>query len=176
MLKENVQGIYKIFCTGNGRVYIGQSVDTKKRLSEHRRNLEKGIHSNTILQHTYNKYRDKAFFVEVLEEVFDTNLLTERENYWAKYYNAFDEKMGFNICPIRPREYDSKVHAEKVMGMKNGNCKITDKQVVEICKLINEGRDLNLIADIYSVSRNAIRSIKIGRTRRNISEKYLKLG
>lgn len=175
MLKGSVQGIYKIFCIKNGKIYIGQSIDTKKRLHEHRRNLEKGIHSNSILQYAYNKYGEKAFIVEVIEEVLDANILTERENYWAKHYNAFDEKMGFNICPIKPKEYDSKIHAEKVMGMKNGNCKITDKQVVEICKLINEGRDLNLIADIYSVSRNAIRSIKIGRTRRNISEKYLEL-
>lgn len=49
-------GIYIIKNNHDGKVYIGQSVDIKRRINHHKRQLIKGVHKNTYLQRAYNLY------------------------------------------------------------------------------------------------------------------------
>jgi group I intron endonuclease len=49
-------GVYMIYSITTERAYIGQSVNIKNRLRDHKSVLKKGKHTNTHLQHIYNKY------------------------------------------------------------------------------------------------------------------------
>lgn len=173
------QGIYKIECLANGKIYIGQSVDIRCRANEHRRALEKKAHNNDILQNSYNKYGKESFRFSLVEKIKNREDLTDREKYWADYYNCFDLKKGFNICKIVKdvkRGVDTSViHAKKVMGSNNGNSKLLEKQVIEICKLLNEGKlSCTEIAKRYGVTYKTITHIRNGARWDHLSALYLK--
>lgn len=53
-------GIYKITNLINNKFYIGSSSDLKKRLYEHRRELNLGVQANKHLQSAWNKYGKKT--------------------------------------------------------------------------------------------------------------------
>ena len=61
-------GIYMIRNTINDKLYIGKSVDVKKRFREHKHELRLGRHHNVYLQNAWNKYGEGAFEFLVLEE------------------------------------------------------------------------------------------------------------
>lgn len=88
-------GIYKITNTINNKCYIGQSINIEIRWKQH-------IYESKILQHKYkiylamNQYGIDNFIFEILEECpLDKNILNEREKYWIKYYNSFED--GYNM-------------------------------------------------------------------------------
>lgn len=87
-------GIYMIYCDGNGRRYVGSSVDIHKRWKDHRITLKRGRHGNQHLQNAYNKYGYKAFTYSILEEVSRDRLI-EREQFWMDLL-----KPEFNIAPF----------------------------------------------------------------------------
>ena len=45
-----MQGIYKISCSQEDKVYIGSSVNIARRWVEHRRDLNRGTHHCSFLQ------------------------------------------------------------------------------------------------------------------------------
>lgn len=61
-----VSGIYIIENLADGKIYIGQSVDTHKRLRNHRSSLERGDHKNLHLQRAYWKYGSRLFSFRLL--------------------------------------------------------------------------------------------------------------
>lgn len=85
-------GIY-IIVSPKGKVYVGQSVNLRKRKYEHFRLLRSQKHSNKHLQRAYNKYNgDLEFYV--IEYISDISILTEREQYWMDAFNSYD--CGYN--------------------------------------------------------------------------------
>lgn len=70
-------GIYKITNKINGKFYIGQSVDIKRRFTEHRNPHGK----ETSLKLAIKKYGKENFLFEVIEECSAQDL-DEREVYW----------------------------------------------------------------------------------------------
>lgn len=87
-------GIYKITCNQNNKVYIGQSTSIKRRWAQHKLELKKGIHSNRYLQRVYDKYGEESFVYEILE-LCSSDKLNEREKFYIKLFNSFEE--GFNL-------------------------------------------------------------------------------
>ena len=60
-------GIYKIENKVNGKVYIGKSEkDIIERWDSHLYYLRRGNHSNSHLQHSYNKYGEHSFDFSIL--------------------------------------------------------------------------------------------------------------
>lgn len=172
--KSNQQGIYSIKCLKNNKIYIGQGIDIRRRFIEHSRSLRQGRHNNTIMQNAYNRHGEKSFEFRILEIVPDADLLYEREAHWCNVYNAFDKKKGFNICPIIKNEFDKDEFAQRVMGSKNGNSKLTEIDVRKICKILNKGNiPVSKLADTYGMTERSVRDIKIGRTWRQVSVNYL---
>lgn len=172
--KSNLKGRYRIKCLENNRIYIGQGIDLKRRLWDHRRELRKGVHNNDIIQNAYNKYGEDSFSINILEIVDNIDDLYNREAFWCKYYDSFNREAGFNICPIIKDEFDRDEFAKKVMGSKNGKAKLTEKDVKEICEIINEGSlSIIQIGLKYKVRRETIKDIRKGRTWRQVSSKYL---
>ncbi len=62
-------GIYLIKCKPNDKNYIGQSLNIKHRINEHKSNLRKNRHSNCHLQNAFNKYGEEQFEFKVLYEM-----------------------------------------------------------------------------------------------------------
>jgi group I intron endonuclease len=77
-----MHGIYKIYCTANGKSYIGSSVDIKKRWICHKSELENKKHRNRHLQNAWLKYGSEAFEWSVLELVLLADNLISREQHW----------------------------------------------------------------------------------------------
>lgn len=82
-------GIYKITDKISGKSYVGQSMNIFSRWKEHARNIRKGkgINENGVPL----KLENLTF--EILE-LCSTEELDDREIYWIKYYDSYNN--GFN--------------------------------------------------------------------------------
>jgi group I intron endonuclease len=89
-------GIYLIKCTGNGKVYVGQSIEIEKRKYAHFNKLRLGRHRNPHLQNAFNTYGEEAFEHTTLELTPIENL-NERELYWINRLNSQTPACGFNL-------------------------------------------------------------------------------
>ena len=94
---DTICGIYMIKNIVNGKVYIGKSFDIKKRWSNHKYELNKGIHVNNHLQNAWNKYGENSFEFSIIEECNEDNL-SNKEIYWIKetdaYHNGYNQTEG----------------------------------------------------------------------------------
>ena len=86
-------GIYKITNLINGKIYIGQSVDIKRRFSEHQ---SKGISSRIPLDRDIQKYKKENFLFEVIE-CCSIEELNAKETYWILYYNSNVNNYNFSL-------------------------------------------------------------------------------
>jgi group I intron endonuclease len=62
----NNSGVYQIRNKVNGKLYIGSSVNLKRRKTAHFSELKRGIHHSGKLQNSYNKYGADSFVFEVI--------------------------------------------------------------------------------------------------------------
>lgn len=79
---NELPGIYCIINKKTGKRYIGQSLDVNKRICTHRSSLFNGYHASEELQKDYNELGIDSFEVFLLEEIFDTEKLKQREDHW----------------------------------------------------------------------------------------------
>lgn len=89
-------GIYKIENIINGKVYIGQSLDVKKREKTHINELRLNKHCNCWLQDDWNIYGEDAFTFEVIHKCRSV-YLNQAEKYYIDKYEATDREHGYNI-------------------------------------------------------------------------------
>lgn len=76
-------GIYTITNSINGKIYVGSSVNIKRRWQRHKRELRTNQHANTHLQRSYDKHGADAFIYAIVEFVeVDKKLLYEAEQRW----------------------------------------------------------------------------------------------
>ena len=92
------RGIYKITNVINGMIYIGSSVELKKRIAQHKSDLRNNRHHSPRLQNSFNKYGEENFVFEIIEELdCDRETLREVEQHYLDKYNSYDRNTGFNI-------------------------------------------------------------------------------
>lgn len=77
------------------RFYIGSAVNFCERLRGHKKSLSINSHGNYYLQKHFNKYGKDDLSFEILERVYDKNLLIKREQYYIDLMQP-----TFNICKI----------------------------------------------------------------------------
>ena len=101
-------GIYVIRNKVNGKIYIGSSIDMRKRWHIHKYYLCSNNHNNRHLQSSWNKYGEENFELIVVETVSDKNNLIKREQYWI-------DKHNFNDL------YNIRLNAQSNLGLKHTN-------------------------------------------------------
>ena len=86
--------IYKITNDINNKVYIGQTIKTlTKRWQQHKCNSTKEYFKQIVLYKAFKKYGIEHFHIEEIEEV-ENDLLDEREKYWIRCYDSYNQ--GYN--------------------------------------------------------------------------------
>ncbi len=85
---NNIIGIYKIINKFNNKIYIGSSINIRKRINRH---------FNDYLQNAWNKYGEEIFTYEVLEIIYNVNDLMDREQHFIDINNASNIKFGYNL-------------------------------------------------------------------------------
>lgn len=88
--------IYKATNLINGKIYIGKTMRTlQERIQDHK---EAFRYKDTVFYNAIKKYGIENFYWEVIEEVFDSKKLDEREIFWIKELDSIiDNKHGYNM-------------------------------------------------------------------------------
>lgn len=100
-------GIYMIENLVNHKRYIGKTIDFNRRTYLHLHYLRSGLHKNSHLQNSWNKYGSENFRIvlfddrtlecESLSRLDINKLLNELEIAWIKFYKSSDENYGYNL-------------------------------------------------------------------------------
>ena len=90
--------VYLITNTTNGKVYVGKdSHGPKTRWGSHIRALKNQKHSNTHLQHAWNKYGNLAWSYKILKESKSVKEMNLLETYYiTEVYHSNNPKFGYN--------------------------------------------------------------------------------
>lgn len=149
-------GVYKITNTINGKLYIGSSIDLKKREYAHFYNLRNNTHDSKYMQNVFNKFGENILIFSIIEYVENVDILLDREQYWIDYYNVCDRRYGYNTCPTAGNRLgcltsdETKVKLSKI----NMGKKLSDEHKMKIKKgnmgkkVSNESRKKMSIAKI----------------------------
>lgn len=135
--------IYKITNNVNGKVYIGQTIQTvKERFYQHCATKCSDSVLNMAIHRAIKKYGKSNFTIEVIEEV-EQNILNDREKYWIKYYNSY--KNGYNSTE----------------GGQDGAKSFKTLDVESIIREYNSGKSLRSIGNTFKVDKQTIKDLLI---------------
>lgn len=135
--------IYKITNNVNGKVYIGQTIQTiKERFYQHCATKCSDSVLNMAIHKAIKKYGKSNFTIEVIEEV-DKDSLNDREKFWIEYYNSYNN--GYNSTR---GGQDSSTY-----------CKELDTE--SIIKEYNSGKSLRSIGNTFKVDKQTIKDLLI---------------
>lgn len=109
--------IYKIECSENGYVYIGQTNNPDRREREHFGKLKSGSHPNRTLQADFNQYGKPAFSFDVIEALEIENK-RQLEQYWLEKYNATKVYNRYNPAKITNR-HNTRSTKQRIVDMKH---------------------------------------------------------
>ena len=142
-------GIYKITNLINGKVYIGQSVNIKKRFIAHKSTAfnPKNEYYNYPLYRAIRKYGIENFSFEVIEEC-NKESLNDREIFYISKYQSHGEN-GYNLD-------DGGNQASHYI-------KLSDELVSEIIYRLKTSLDnSDIIGDDFGVTGRTVRAINSG--------------
>lgn len=135
--------IYKITNTINSKSYIGQTIqNVKERFYQHCATKCSKAVSNMAIHRAIKKYGKSNFTVEVIEEIDSANL-NDRERYWIKYYNSYNN--GYN----------------STKGGQDGCKPFKDLDVESIIKEYNTGKSLRTLGTIFKADKQTIKDLLI---------------
>lgn len=120
-------GIYKFINKFNGKIYIGESLNMKKRMFGYFYNYQK--RTDQRIYRAMRKYGLDGFDCYIVE-TFPINtkkqILIEREKFWISFYNSNNKEVGYNLCSHGlnnsglKRSEDSKKRMKEVRKFNNG--------------------------------------------------------
>lgn len=130
-------GIYRITNKINGHMYIGLSKNIEQRIKEHFSHGINGQRKDDLekpLYRAFKKYGKDNFEWDILEEC-SNELLKEREIYWIKYYNTYENREHYNKTPGGDCPGKNTVH----LGEEHGMAKLTTEDVIFCRKEYSKG-------------------------------------
>ena len=115
-------GVYIIHNNKNGKIYIGSTVDIRKRWRTHKSLLCRDKHSNTHLQSAWNLYGEASFEFGVLEYLDDPEELHLAEQFWMDIYRL-EGKALYNYglvarCPLLGRSPSEETRQKQSRAMR----------------------------------------------------------
>jgi group I intron endonuclease len=163
--------IYKI-TSPSGKIYIGQTVNLKKRIEAY-----KGLNckAQAKLHASLLKYGFEQHCFEVIEHC-EKEELDQREAFWIKYYDCFDTKHGLNLASGGNQSRLSKESCKKISAAKIGMVftdghrlklkeaqhkfysSITDEERIKKCARFNRPRTEDEKIRISESMRGKVRS------------------
>lgn len=152
-------GIYKIQNKVTDKVYIGKSVNIKKRWIQHRCHLNNNVHVNGYLQKAWNKYGENGFDFSVLCEC-EESVLDEKEIYYINLYKATDRSYGYNLREGGDGGTMSQETIEKLRGV-GSTLSEDDVRHIKMCMYLL--MDRKEIAEMYNVSPKVLTAISQGK-------------
>ncbi len=105
-------GIYWIRNKISNKIYIGQSVNFKKRFYHHEYELNKNIHGNKYLQNEWNKYGKDNFEFLILQKCCIEEL-TSLEQGYVNFFESNDRARGYNFNDCVTNPFLGKKHSEE---------------------------------------------------------------
>ena len=134
-MRKIISGIYRIINKINGKGYTGSAVDLEDRWACHKSLLLRGKHHSKHLQRAWNKDGKDSFEFIMIEQIFDVNLLIEREQYWIDFYKSYDQKFGYNMLPKAGSRLGSKHTEETKKKMRNRVISEEQKERLRLARL-----------------------------------------
>lgn len=150
--------IYKITNLINGKVYIGQSVNAKRRFRDHRTRTTKSAIASAIA-----KYGKQNFTYEIIEGQVEN--YNEREKYWINFYQSNIRGIGYNITP-------GGEEPPVISGERSYFSKYSDEFVNKIKSDIISGLPYKTIEEKYNVNEEYLVLLNAGKTRHSKDETY----
>lgn len=99
-------GVYMIRNTRNGKMYVGSSLNTRRRMIDHKTLLNKKKHYNPHLQSAYNKEPDEFEFIHYRTTLTQEEALALEQKLIDDWNLVLD---GYNITAVaKTRKPDSK--------------------------------------------------------------------
>lgn len=139
-------GIYKIENKTTGKLYIGSSLDIRKRWVRHLWDLKNNKHHSIILQRAWNKYGKDDFIFEIIEECTIDNLLTLEQKYLDEYLPIY------NICPNAGNSYGRRDSMETRLKKRKIALELNLKPPLAPKKSVRAIKDNGEIIEFESIS------------------------
>lgn len=95
---KRITGIYIIQNKITKKIYVGQSVNIKRRWGDHKSQLKNNKHHNDYLQRSWNVHSEDEFDFIILEEC-KKHELDEKEEAYVSKYQSNNYKYGYNSTP-----------------------------------------------------------------------------
>lgn len=154
----NISGIYKINYP-NGKIYIGQAGNIKKRMIEH--NQRAFCNSSRKKQKCDQELYDQNYYIEeyeILEIVQNIEILDEREIYWITQYNSTNSNIGFNLLQGG--------NVSDCRGTLHPNAKLSEKDLEEIINLLLNHCELSYqdIGNKFNINKATVERINSGKS------------
>ena len=138
--------IYKITNDINEKVYVGKTTLTiEERFKMHCRDCEKREEEKRPLYAAMRKYGKEHFKIEKIEEC-DSDLSSEREQYWIGFYKSFKDGYNATLGGDGKILYDYNLIEEL---LREGKTAVQISEIVGCCKDI-----------VYKVAKNNNLSLK----------------
>ena len=135
--------IYKITNKINGKSYIGQTIqNVKERFYQHCATKCSKAVSNMAIHRAIKKYGKSNFTVEVIEEIDSANL-NDRERYWIKYYNSYNN--GYN----------------STKGGQDGIKLFKNLDTESVVREYKSGKSLREIGRLFNVDKQTIKDLLV---------------
>lgn len=144
--------IYKYTNKTNGKHYIGQTNDLRKRYNCHKSEAFNPKAKGYYLPFhcAIRKYGMENFSYDVLEEIADgesQDFIDNREIHFIEYYHSLVSENGYNLtiggggCPKRPLTYEEKLQSSRLF---------TGKEIQDIQNRLMNDEEYDDIEKIYS--------------------------
>ena len=162
-IKRNYCCIYKLNYP-NGKIYIGQSNDIKRRMYEHNNINRLQNHYNAPCDLAIQKY-GRFEEVEILEIVEDNTQLNEKEQYWIQFYNSNNKEIGYNLTP----------GGKVLSGENHPKSKLSNDEILDIRKRRFRGERKKDVYIIYQdkITFGGFEHIWLGRTSPHIGKEFI---
>lgn len=154
--------IYKYIKIDNNEVvYVGRTNNLERRRNEHEKYepFEKGRpHYNYPLSRGIRKYGVDAYRCEIIEKVSTYEESLEKEKYWIKYYDTYNDPSKYNYTPGGELSFIT--------------AKFDDTIIEEVKYLLELQLDYETIKDRTGVSISHISEINTGKRRKDKNRSY----